>query len=483
MQKIFQRTRIVCTLGPATDRDGVLERMVEAGMDVARLNFSHGNQEEHKKRIDQVFRARETTGLPIGLLVDTRGPEVRIHTFENGRASLTAGQTFTLYAEERLGDSGGISTTYSKLAEELEIGTRILIDDGKISMRVERMDGADVVCRVDNSGVLSDRKSINIPGKTLRLPYISEKDRSDILFACAQDIDFIAASFVRSAQDVREIKALLREANAQDRVQIIAKIENKGGYDNLEEILQEADGVMIARGDMGVEIEFDLLPNIQKTIIKRAIAEGKIVITATQMLDSMTENPRPTRAEVSDVANAVYDGTTAVMLSGETSIGKYPVETVQTMAAIVRHSEETIHYSIRRATRPEFQEIMPDKNRVSAEIARAAVTAAENLDVAVIAAVTVTGRTVRAISSLHPEKPIAGLTPTPKTLQHMTLQFGVIPLLVQEGLSAGELQIQQVMRAIEDNQLGQTGELMVYTAGLPAGLATSTNTLCVRAIQ
>ena len=205
MQKIFQRTRIVCTLGPATDRDGVLERMVEAGMDVARLNFSHGNQEEHKKRIDQVFRARETTGLPIGLLVDTRGPEVRIHTFENGRASLTAGQTFTLYAEERLGDSGGISTTYSKLAEELEIGTRILIDDGKISMRVERMDGADVVCRVDNSGVLSDRKSINIPGKTLRLPYISEKDRSDILFACAQDIDFIAASFVRSAQDVREI--------------------------------------------------------------------------------------------------------------------------------------------------------------------------------------------------------------------------------------------------------------------------------------
>lgn len=481
--KAFQRTRIVCTLGPATEKEGVLERMVEAGMNVARLNFSHGSQEEHMKRINQVYAVREKTGYPLGLLLDTRGPEIRIHTFAAGSVYLEEGQTFTLYAQEKEGDENGISVTYPRLAEELEIGTRILVDDGKISMIVEQLDGADIVCRVENSGKLSNRKSINIPGVALNLPYINEKDRKDILFGCEQDVDFIAASFVRSADDIRELKALLRDAGALERIQIIAKIENKGGYDHLDEILQEADGVMIARGDMGVEVEFDLLPTIQKTIIKRSLAEGKIVITATQMLDSMTENPRPTRAEVSDVANAVYDGTTAVMLSGETSVGEYPVETVQTMAAIVRSAENNIHYASRRATRPEFQEIVPDKNKISAEIARTAVAAAESLDAAVIAAVTMSGRTVRAISSLHPEKPIAGMAPSDKLLQHMTLQFGVIPIPIREGVFAGEFQIKQVMKSIKANNLGEKGNLMIYTAGLPAGSAHNTNTLCIREIE
>lgn len=480
MEKLFHRTKIVCTLGPATDEPGMLEGLVEAGMNVARLNFSHGSQQEHLGRMQQVFEVRKKTGLPLGLLLDTRGPEIRIKTFADGKIELTEGQLFTLYAQEREGDVQGVSVTYPHLAQELEVGTQVLIDDGKISMRVVEIAGEDLICRIENGGPLSNRKSINVPGCRLNLPYINEQDRADILFGCKNNVDFIAASFVRSEEDVKDLKEVLREADALGKVQIIAKIENMEGYKNLEGILREADGVMVARGDMGVEIEFDLLPHIQKTIIKTAIAEGKIVITATQMLDSMTENPRPTRAEVSDVANAVYDGTTAVMLSGETSVGKYPIETVKTMAAIVAHAEENIHYSIRRRTREEFQKVLPDRDRVSAEIARAAVTAAEQLDAAVIAAATVTGRTVRAVSCLHAEKPIAGMTSIEKTFHQMTLQYGVIPVFFEMGLDEGQLH--QVMQAMRQHGLAEAGELVVYTSGLPAGVAQSTNTLCIRQI-
>ncbi|MGN1014080.1 MAG: pyruvate kinase [Butyricicoccus sp.] len=483
MDRVFHRTKIVCTVGPATDADGVLERMAQEGMNVARLNFSHGSQEEHLLRIRQIRRVRESTGLPIGLLMDTRGPEIRIHTLEGGEAELHAGQLFTLYAEERVGDAHGASVTYSRLAQELKVGTRVLVDDGKISMVVECLRGADIVCRVENGAVLKNRKSINIPGSHLRLPYISEQDRADILFGCANDVDFLAASFVRCAEDVRQLKQLLREADALGKVQIIAKIENSEGYENLDGILEEADGVMVARGDMGVEIAFDLLPHIQKTIIKKAIQKGKIVITATQMLDSMTENPRPTRAEVSDVANAVYDGTTAVMLSGETSVGRYPVETVRAMAAIVCHAEENIHYALRRKTRTEFLEMQSDRDPASAEIARAAVTAAEQLGAAAIAAVTVTGRTVRAVSCLHPQTLIAGLSPNEKTRNHMTLQFGVLPLPAAKGLIAGETQLSEVQQIVKREKIGVPGDLIVYTAGLPVGVAPSTNTLGIRRLK
>ncbi len=483
MNQEFHRTKIICTMGPATDAPGVLEQMAQAGMNVARLNFSHGSQEEHRRRIHQVRAVEEKTGIPIGILMDTRGPEIRITLVRDGRVELQEGQLFTLYAEDREGDETGAAITYPYLAREVEPGTGILLDDGKISLTVDHIEGNDVVCRVENSGELKNRKALNIPGCHLQLPYISEADRRDILFGCAEDLDFLAASFVRSAEDIRELKQLLAEAGALGRVQIIAKIENREGCENLNSILEEADGVMIARGDMGVEIEFDRLPFLQKTIIKRAVSKGRIVITATQMLDSMTTSPRPTRAEVSDVANAVYDGTTAVMLSGETSVGEYPVETVAAMRSIVCNAEATVHYTIRRQTREEFREMDTGNDPISSEIALAAVTSAERLNAAVIGAVTMTGRTVRAVSCLHPHIRVVGLSPDRKTLRQMTLQFGVLPMAFPDKLEAGERQLHKVMQIVREEGLAKKGSLLVYTAGLPAGEAPSTNTLGIRTVE
>lgn len=482
MNEEFRRTKIICTLGPSTDEPEVLSALAEAGMNVARLNFSHGSHDEHLVRINKVKKLREETGRAIGILLDTKGPEVRIKTFRDERVTLLEGQTFTLTGRDVEGTVDIVSLTYPKLAEDVSVGSRILIDDGLIGLTVMEIHDLDIVCRVDNGGPLSNRKSINVPGIRLNLPYLSDADKADIAFGCEQDVDFIAASFVRSAEDVKELKALLRKKKALKRVQIIAKIENREGVDNIDRIIREVDGVMVARGDMGVEIAFDELPYIQKTIIKKCVAAGKIVITATQMLDSMTSNPRPTRAEVSDVANAVYDGTTAVMLSGETSVGKYPVETVRTMNSIVWNAESNIHFTRRRHTREEFLDMALGGDRISAGIALAAVTASEDLNARVIVAISSSGKTVRAVSSFHPDKPIIGATPNEKTLHQMALYFGVVPMLTSKVQPSGSLLFHEACKAALRSKYCSAGDLIVYTAGLPVGIAKHTNTMQVHCI-
>ncbi len=375
----MRRTKIICTLGPATDEGTVLEEMMKAGMNVARFNFSHGSHEEQKRRIDQVKETRARLKMPVGLLLDTKGPEIRIKTFQEGRIELTTGSEFTLTTRDVVGSDSIVSITYDGLPSDLTEGARVLIDDGLIGLTVKRIEnGTDIVCEVQNDGPLSDRKSINVPGIKLHMPYLSDRDRDDILFGIGEGIDFIAASFMRSADDARAIKEILKEHGAED-IQIIAKIENMEGVDNVEEILQETAGLMVARGDLGVEVPFYELPEIQKSLIKTAIAKGKLVVTATQMLESMAKNPRATRAEVSDVANAVFDGTSAIMLSGETSVGKYPVEAVHTMAQIAENAESKIHYDRRRVTRDEFTEIQLDGERRTNAIAHATCTTSSDL--------------------------------------------------------------------------------------------------------
>ena len=342
----MRKTKIICTMGPAVDSDEAIRSLISSGMDCARFNFSHGTHEEQKVRMERVKRLSAEMGHPIALLLDTKGPEIRLKDFEDGSAELQAGQSFTLHTSDEPGTAEGIGITYSGLSYCVSIGTRILIDDGKIAMFVERIDGTSVVCRVINGGTVSNHKSINIPNLNIPMPYISDVDRNDILFGISQDVDFIAASFTRTADDIRKLRKLLND-NGGKRIQIIAKIENTQGIENLDEILQVSDGIMVARGDMGVEIPFRELPGIQKTIINKCYLTGKHAVTATQMLESMTHNPRPTRAEVSDVANAIYDGTTAIMLSGETAAGDYPTEAVRTMADIAEAAEKNIDYKER----------------------------------------------------------------------------------------------------------------------------------------
>ena len=339
----MRKTKIVCTLGPATDREGVLRDMMLAGMNVARFNFSHGTHPEHKARLDAVKALREELDLPVAAMLDTKGPEVRLRNFKNGSVELTAGQEFTLTTEDVEGDETRCAITYAELPQDVGAGDTILLDDGLVRLTVLETAGKTIRCRVENNGVMKNHKGVNVPGVSLSMPYMSQQDKDDILFGVEQGFDFIAASFVRCAADIRDIRRVLDSVHS--RIRIIAKIENQEGVSNLREILAEADGVMVARGDMGVEIDFTEIPAIQKDMIAQCVACGKPVITATQMLDSMIENPRPTRAEITDVANAIYDGTSAIMLSGETAAGKYPVEAVRTMDAIARRTESTIDCS------------------------------------------------------------------------------------------------------------------------------------------
>lgn len=474
----MRRTKIICTLGPATDVPGVLENMMKAGMNVARMNFSHGDHEEHKGRMDMVKAARAALGRPCGIMLDTRGPEIRTKTYKEGRIEIQEGQRFTLTTRDIEGDNTIVSITYEGLPNDVQPGTKILIDDGLVGFEVETIEnGTDIVCRATNGGPLSNRKSINVPGITLNMPYLSDKDRADIEFGLTQGIDFIAASFCRSAQDMRDIKAILK-ANGKEDVQIIAKIENMEGVNNLCEILDEVAGVMVARGDLGVEVPFEMLPQIQKEIIKGCIARGKRVVTATQMLESMAKNPRPTRAEVSDVANAVYDGTSAIMLSGETATGKYPVETVAAMSSIAVNAESNIHYNTRRMTRPEFQSLQMTGDHVTNAIAHATCTTSHDLDAKCIVAFTESGSTARAVASFRPEHPIIGATPSEKTYHRLSMSWGVYPVLVERPTSGTMLYEQSVIaarRAVECNP----GDLITITAGMPVGQANFTNTLRV----
>ena len=399
----MRRTKIICTLGPATDDKKVLKALMSEGMNVARLNFSHGTQEEQGKRIDAIKECREALSLPVGILLDTRGPEIRLKTFKEGKISLEAGAKFTLTTNDIEGDASICAVTFENLPKNVEIGTKILIDDGLLGLEVLEITETDVVCAVLNSGDLSNRKSINIPGVHIDMPYINDKDHADIIFGIKNGIDFVAASFARTKEDVKELRALLNDNGGSD-IEIIAKIENREGVENASDILKYCEGIMIARGDLGVEVPFHELPKIQKNLAALCLKMGKKCITATQMLDSMVKNPRPTRAEVSDVANAVYDHTSAVMLSGETSIGKYPVETVKAMNKIVMNAESDIDYKDMSIGK------IYDANDITSAISHGTVSSAHDLDAKAIIAITTSGYTAKMVSSYRPNTNIIGGT-------------------------------------------------------------------------
>ncbi|MEX1307335.1 MAG: pyruvate kinase [Eubacteriales bacterium] len=471
----LRKTKIICTIGPATESEEMIRALVKSGMNVARLNFSHGDFEEHGKRIEIIRKVAKEMNTPVAILLDTKGPEVRIKTFANKKAELVQGSEFVLRVGDTPGDASGVCITYDGLYQEVEVGKDILIDDGLICLTVERIDGTDIVCKVINGGVLSNNKSINLPGIHLDLEYISEKDKNDILFGIEKNVDFIAASFCRTAFDVLEVRKLLENNNGKN-IEIIAKIENGSGVDNIDEILKVSDGVMVARGDMGVEIDIVELPRIQKVIIKKCYSAGKKVITATQMLDSMVKNPRPTRAEATDVANAVYDGTSAIMLSGETAVGDYPIEAVSTMSRIAEKTEKNINYKKR------FASLEPDfAVSVTSAISRATCSTADNLGASAIVTFTYSGRTARMVSSFRPDVLQIACTSNPTTYNQLALSWGVLPVMAEEQADTDGLFEQAVEKALSTGYV-QHGDAVVITAGVPVGISGSTNILKVQVV-
>ena len=469
----MRRTKIVCTLGPSTDKEDVLRNLMKNGMNVARMNFSHGTHEEQKARLDMIKKLREELHLPVAALLDTKGPEIRIGDVEGGKLELKPGQEFTLTTEEMLGTEKKVTITYKELYKDVEPGDSILIDDGLIGMEVVRIDESDIVCRVKNGGFISNHKGVNVPGVELNMPFVSPKDLADIVFAVEQDYDFIAASFTRTAEDIMEIRKILQE-HGGEKIHIIAKLENKQGVKNCEDILRVADGIMIARGDMGVEIPLEEVPVIQKELIRKAMHMGKPVITATQMLDSMMKNPRPTRAETSDVANAIYQGTSAIMLSGETAAGAYPIEAVQTMAKIAERTEQDIDYS--REFKPRKLAEAPD---VTSAISHATCTTAADLKAAAIVAVSKSGRTVSRIAKYLPVCPIIGCTTDERVYRQLNLLWGVTPVVMKEANTADEL-FDHAVELAEQKGLIARGELVVIAAGVPVGLSGTTNMMKVQ---
>ena len=471
LPRILKKTKIVCTLGPSTDDNKILVSMIEAGMDIARLNFSHGIYSEHGRRIDQIKSVRSEHGFPIPIVLDTSGPEIRLKTFKGGSALIETGQTFTLTTDDVVGDNTRASVTYAGLPADVNIGTRVMIDDGKVELRVEKAEDSSVLCTVVHGALLKDRKSINLPDVEISMPYVSGKDMEDIKFGISHGVDFIAASFTRTAKDVLDMRRVL-EQNGGHGIKIIAKIENRQGVNNIDEILRVADGIMVARGDMGVEIPLEELPYIQKFLIKKAYSSGRMVITATQMLESMIENPRPTRAEVTDIANAVYDGTSAVMLSGETAVGAFPKEAVDTMSRIIRQTESEINYSQHFGAGAKA-----DKN-VTDAISHATCTTAHDLDSAAVITVTKTGGTARMISRFRPACPIIGCTTDEQTYRQLNLSWGVVPVMAEEKTSTDDLFAHAVDCAV-DTGVVRKGDLVVITAGVPVGVSGTTNILKV----
>ncbi|RGD94376.1 pyruvate kinase [Clostridiaceae bacterium AF42-6] len=469
----MRRTKIVCTLGPSTDKEEVLRNLMKNGMNVARMNFSHGTHEEQKARLDMIKKLRKELNLPVAALLDTKGPEIRIGDVEGGKLELKPDQEFTLTTEEMLGTEKKVTITYKELYKDVEPGDSILIDDGLIGMEVVRIDESDIVCRVKNGGFISNHKGVNVPGVELNMPFVSPKDLADIVFAVEQDYDFIAASFTRTAEDIMEIRKILQE-HGGEKIHIIAKLENKQGVKNCEDILRVADGIMIARGDMGVEIPLEEVPVIQKELIRKAMHMGKPVITATQMLDSMMKNPRPTRAETSDVANAIYQGTSAIMLSGETAAGAYPIEAVQTMAKIAERTEQDIDYS--REFKPRKLAEAPD---VTSAISHATCTTAADLKAAAIVAVSKSGRTVSRIAKYLPVCPIIGCTTDERVYRQLNLLWGVTPVVMEEANTADEL-FDHAVELAEQKGLIARGELVVIAAGVPVGLSGTTNMMKVQ---
>ena len=470
--RIERKTKIICTLGPATDDDSVLRQLMLEGMNVARMNFSHGSHEEQKVRLDKLKALREELDLPIAALLDTKGPEIRLKLIEGDKTELKAGQQLTLGIGDFLGNNERVAITYEDLYKDVKIGDRILIDDGLIEMHVREIRGTDIICMVDNGGMISNRKGVNVPNVDLSMDYISPKDYDDIVFAAEQGFDFIAASFVRTADDVLQIRKILEDHHC-NTINIIAKIENNQGVANIDDIIRVSDGIMVARGDMGVEIPLEEVPIIQKKIIQKVYNAGKQVITATQMLDSMMKNPRPTRAEATDVANAVYDGTSAIMLSGETAAGAYPVEALKTMVKIAIRTELDINYRERMKNRNVL--VNPD---ITNAIAHATCTTAMDLNASAIITVSKSGRTARMVSKYRPDCQIIGCCISDHVYRQLNLSWGVTPVMVQVKDNSDELFEHAVERATEKGLIND-GEIVVITAGVPLGISGTTNMIKV----
>ncbi len=474
---MLRKTKIICTLGPAVDSEEMIVALIKGGMNGARFNFSHGSHPEHLERLNRLKAVRDRMGCPVATILDTKGPEIRIRSFETKTVDLAAGETFILTVEDVPGTAQRVSVTYSRLHEEVAPGQEILIDDGLVAMRVREIRGGDIVCQVENGGTLSANKSINIPGACIQLPALTEKDVADIHFGVENDFDFIAASFVRRAADVEAVRQVLRDCGG-DNVKIIAKIENQEGIDNLDGILEAADGVMVARGDLGVEIPAAKVPALQKQMIRKGLQAGKPVITATQMLDSMIRNPRPTRAEVSDVANAVYDGTSCVMLSGETAGGKYPVEALGAMLEIVTEAEASIDYW----KRFQKQLVITTSNNINDAITHTCCLTARDLDATAILAASSSGRTARMICRFRPACPVAALTMHEKTRRQLAICWGVIPFLTGEVNSTDRIFSLSAEVAVKEG-LVQPGDTVVITAGVPLGKSGSTNLIKAQVIE
>ena len=470
----MRKTKIICTLGPSTDKEGVLRDLIANGMNVARFNFSHGSHEEHLGRLEKLKALREELGKPVAALLDTKGPEIRLKDFKNGVENLVAGQTFTLTTRDVEGTNEICSITYKDLPMDVEPNGTIMLDDGLIKLQIQTVNDTDIVCTVLNNGKIKNKKGVNVPGVHLSMPYMSQRDKDDIIFGIQQGYDFIAASFVRTAQDVYDIRNLLNQYDSN--IRIIAKIENREGVNNIDSILAAADAVMVARGDLGVEIDFTELPGIQKTIIDRSFSFGKPIVTATQMLDSMIVNPRPTRAEISDVANAIYDGTSAIMLSGETAAGAYPVEALKTMSAIAERTEqEGFHLCGRQ------MDSNPGKISVSDATAHAACLTARDVNAAAIVTVSESGTTARLLSKYRPQQPIIACVMREQVQRQLSLSWGITPLMMSLAHSTDEL-IEMSTALAKENGYLHNGELAVVTAGVPVGVSGTTNMIKIHMV-
>ena len=469
-----KRTKIVCTLGPASEKEETLKALIQNGLNVCRMNFSHGSHEEHKVRMDLVKKVREELGQPTAILLDTKGPEIRTGQFDAPEVLLEEGQTFTITMKDVMGSKEMCTVSYKGLAEDVEPGNTILIDDGLVGLTVKEVNNDDIVCVVENSGIVKNHKGVNVPGVKVNLPAITEKDRSDIEFGIEQGIDFIAASFVRKVSDVLAIREILEENNATD-IKIISKIENQEGVDNLDEIIAVSDGIMVARGDLGVEIPTEEIPIVQKNMINKCNKAGKPVITATQMLDSMMRNPRPTRAEVTDVANAIYDGTDAIMLSGETAAGKYPVEAVKTMAIIAKRTEETIDYNTK------LREKALEATNVTDAISYSTCATAIDLNAKAILSSTSSGHTARMVSKFRPECPIVAITDNERVMRQLSLTWGALPVITTSGKNTDEV-INNAINAAKEKQYIAENDLVVITAGVPVATSGTTNLIKVETI-
>jgi pyruvate kinase len=471
MQK---RTKIVCTVGPSTDQPGILEAMIAAGMNVARFNFSHGSHDDHAKRISLVRAAAEKAGQPIALMLDTKGPEMRLGKFDGGKVHLSMGQVFTLTSRDVLGTKEIVSVNYKNLANEVAPGTKILLSDGLIELMIEKIEGEDILTTVLNSGEISNNKRVAVPGVCINLPPVSDQDIADIQFGIKQGMDFIAASFIQQASNVLAIRKILEDAHTE--MGIIAKIENTPGVANIDDILKVADGIMVARGDLGVEIPPEDVPLVQKLLIKKCNQVGKPVITATQMLESMIVNPRPTRAEASDIANAIIDGTDAIMLSGETASGRYPVEAITTMAKIALRTEYDLDYGELLQ-----QNVIPLSRTTTAAISHASAQIAHDLSASAIITATKSGYTARMVSQCRPDVPIVAVTPSEKTVRQAQLLWGVYPILDKEVQKPGAEMDNSIQAALQAGMI-QHGDLVVVTAGVPFGLQGTTNTIQVHIV-